>query len=116
MLRIALKRIERWYRKATGRKGGKSGTVTAVQRFGSALNLNLHFHVVSIDEVFDRGADDALHFFQGTPSTEDFERLVEDIASAAEAWLAKQGHAGEDNDNTEDDDDAGTCQRFETLR
>ena len=57
VLRIALKRIERWYRKATGRKGGKSGAVTAIQRFGSALNLNLHFHIVNIDGVFDRGAD-----------------------------------------------------------
>lgn len=106
MLRIALKRIERWYRKATGRKGGKSGAVTAIQRFGSALNLNLHFHVASLDGVFDRGADGALHFFQATPTTEDVERLVEDIARAAEAWLAKQGYAGRDEDNVEDEDDA----------
>lgn len=106
VLRIALKRIERWYRKATGRKGGKSGAVTAIQRFGSALNLNLHFHVASLDGVFDRGADGALHFFQATPTTEDVERLVEDIARAAEAWLAKQGYAGRDEDNVEDEDDA----------
>ncbi len=110
VLRIALRRIERWYQKATGRKHGKSGAVTAIQRFGSALNLNLHFHVVHLDGVFDRGKDDALHFFQATPNTEDVERLVEAIARAAEAWLAKQGYAGEDEDNTEDDDAQGVLQ------
>ena len=56
--------------------------------------------------MFDRGKDDALHFFQATPNTEDVERLVEEISRASEAWLAKQGYAGEDEDNTEDDDDA----------
>ena len=106
VLRIALRCIERWYRKATGRKHGKSGAVTAIQRFGSALNLNLHFHVVHMDGVFDRGKDDALHFFQATPSTEDVERLVEEIAGSCESWLAKQGYAGDDEDNTEDDEDA----------
>ena len=110
VLRIALRRIERWYRKTTGRKWGKSGAVTAIRRFGSALNLNLHVHVVHIDGVFDRGKDDALHFFQKTPTTEDVERLVEEIARAYEAWLAKQGYAGEDEDNTEDDDAQGVLQ------
>ena len=106
MTPAAFKRIERWYRKATGRKQGKSGAITAIQRFGSALNLNLHYHIISIDGVFYRGSDDALHFFQATPTTEDVERLVEEIARASEAWLAKQGYGGEDEDNTEDDEDA----------
>ena len=29
-----------------------TGAVTLIQRFGSALNLNLHFHVLFIDGVF----------------------------------------------------------------
>ena len=29
-----------------------TGAVTFIQRFGSALNLNLHFHVLFIDGVF----------------------------------------------------------------
>lgn len=66
------------------------------------------FVIVSVHlyGVFDRGKDDALHFFQATPNTEHVERLVEDIARASEAWLAKQGYAGEDEANAEDDDDA----------
>ena len=34
VLRVALRRISKWYRKATGRPLGKSGAVTAIQRFG----------------------------------------------------------------------------------
>ena len=44
-----------WYRRR-GRRGGvpdgQSGTVTVVQRFGSGLELNVHFHALSLDGVF----------------------------------------------------------------
>jgi len=72
---VALRRIETWYQGATGRRKGKSGAVTAIQRLGPALNLDLHFHIVHLDGVFDRGADDALHFFLRAPSTGDIEGL-----------------------------------------
>ncbi len=34
------------------RATGATGTVTLVQRFGSALNLNVHFHMVSLDGAY----------------------------------------------------------------
>ena len=49
---------------------------------------------VHLDGVFDRGSDDALRFFQATPTTEDIEGLVVEIAG--------QGYGGEDEDNVED--------------
>lgn len=105
VLRVALRRIESWYKNATGRRGGRSGAVTAIQRFGSALNLNLHFHIVHLDGVFDRGADEALHFFQHTPTTEDIEGLVVEIGLSCERWLARQGFAGEAEDRAEEEED-----------
>ena len=40
----------------TGRErgiaGGQSGMVTALQRAGSGLNVNLHFHTLVLDGVF----------------------------------------------------------------
>ena len=47
-------------RRATGDGilGGHTGAITFVQRFGSALNLNVHFHVVMPDGVFTKGDDD----------------------------------------------------------
>jgi len=106
VLRVALRRIESWYQNATDRRGGRSGAVTAIQRFGSALNLNLHFHIVHLDGVFDRGGDDALHFFPRAPSTGDIEGLVVEIGLACERWLARRGFAGEAEDSVEGEDDA----------
>ncbi len=51
-----------------------------------------------LDGVYDRGADGALRFFRAPPSTEDVERLVVEIGEACEAWLSKQGYAGEAED------------------
>jgi len=37
---------------ARGIEGGRSGSVTVIQRVGSAINLNPHFHNLSLDGVF----------------------------------------------------------------
>jgi hypothetical protein len=39
-----------------------TGAVTLIQRFGSALNLNLHFHVLFIDGVFSPKSNGDLRF------------------------------------------------------
>jgi hypothetical protein len=33
---------------------GRGGAVAVIQRFGSALNLNVHTHVLGLDGVFAR--------------------------------------------------------------
>ena len=33
-------------------KDGATGTVTLIQRFGSALNVNIHFHILFLDDVY----------------------------------------------------------------
>jgi hypothetical protein len=43
VLDLTLREIFRWYRKRAGGRG-RCGAVTFVQRFGGALNLNVHFH------------------------------------------------------------------------
>jgi hypothetical protein len=107
VLRIALGRIEAWYRRATGRSAGRSGAVTAMQRFGSALNFNLHFHIVHLDGVFDRRPDGRLGFTAARPDTVDVEVLVVDISRACERWLRRHGGVVDDEDvgpsATEDD-------------
>jgi hypothetical protein len=116
VLRVALRQIARWYRKTSGRRLGPSGSVTAIQRFGSALNLNLHFHVLHLDGAFDRGADGKLRFFTARPTTEDVEALVLEIALACERWLGKQGFAGEEEDSQVDEDDAQGVLQLASLR
>ncbi len=44
------------------------GAVTFVQRFGGALNLNVHFHTLVLDGAFRRSRDDgALRFHPAPP-------------------------------------------------
>jgi hypothetical protein len=82
-----MRQIERWYAEQVGRSDGKGGSISVQQRFGSALNLNLHYHCIFLDGVYTRGADGRLSFRQVTPHTADVERLVVAIAEASEAWL-----------------------------
>jgi hypothetical protein len=35
----------------------KTGAVTLIQRFGSALNLNIHFHMLFLDGVYIGGTN-----------------------------------------------------------
>jgi len=53
---VAARVIESWYRdegRELGVADGRTGSITAVQRFGSDLALNVHFHCLFLDGVFD---------------------------------------------------------------
>jgi hypothetical protein len=56
--------------KKSGIKGGKPGSVTFIQRFGSALNLNVHFHTLFADGVFYK-KDDGYYFFRLPPPSQE---------------------------------------------
>ena len=59
-LSLALRAIFADYIRRAGRRG-RGGAITFVQRFGSALNLNVHFHCVVPDGVFlDDGSTSAV--------------------------------------------------------
>lgn len=56
--RIFVRAVSSWMRRRarTLRIKGRldTGGVTAIQRFGSAANLNLHFHTLMIDGIYQR--------------------------------------------------------------
>ena len=59
---------------------GRTGTVTFIQRVGSAANLNLHMHVVVLDGVFAEVVGGTLRLHDASPPTEqEIARLVETI-------------------------------------
>ena len=49
----------------------KTGAVTLIQRFGSALNLNIHFHMLFLDGVYELDSDGATAKFHAieTPTS-----------------------------------------------
>jgi hypothetical protein len=104
---VALRRIERWYAEAAGvPEEGRCGSGTAIQRFGSSLNLNLHLHVIFLDGVYTRGADGRLSFRRVVPHTADVERLVVAIGEACEDWLSTRGFGPDEERNDDAGDDA----------
>ena len=77
---VAARAIEGWYRskaRALGITDGKTGMLTVVQRFGSDLALNIHFHSLVLDGVFDAcGAFTPI----AAPSIDEMEALTATIA------------------------------------
>ena len=55
-----------------GVPGGRTGSVTVMQRAGSGLNVNLHFHTLVLDGVFAEAPGGALAF-QPAPAPSDAE-------------------------------------------
>jgi ribosomal protein S27E len=74
VLGVFVRAVLAWYRRRARRAGiadGRGGTVTVVQRFGSGLELNVHFHVIGSEPVprgttpGTRPADHALRLTEG---------------------------------------------------
>ena len=91
---------------ARGHPKGRTGSITVVQRFGSALNLNLHFHILCLDGVYVREAE-GLRFVRDRPvTTEEVAALVVELATRSERWLSRQGFGADDGEEEHGDDDA----------
>ncbi|MBY0276821.1 transposase [Candidatus Binatia bacterium] len=66
--------FERRRARRRGAADGRGGAVTAIQRFGSAANLNIHFHSLVVQGVF---AGDGAHFVPlPVPSDRDVWRVL----------------------------------------
>jgi len=87
--------VQGWYRRqarAQGYLGGRCGSVTFVQRFGSSINLNPHMHVLLLDGVYVRG-DDGLPFFVPAPplTDDDVRTIVETTAKRVVRLCQRRG-------------------------
>jgi hypothetical protein len=74
VLAVFLRVVYGWYRrqaKQLGHAGGRCGSVSFVQRFGSALNLNPHYHVLMPDGVYVTGEDGTPCFVQAPQLSDD---------------------------------------------
>ena len=97
-LRLLVNALSSWRRRQGRAEGirGSAGTVTFVQRFGSALNANLHFHVVAPDGIFD---DVGTFHRLPAPSDEDVEKLLVRLIPK----LRRKLTPNDDSDNSDDD-------------
>jgi len=82
------------------RASAVTGAVTLIQRFGSALNLNVHFHLLVLDGIYRREGEGRLRFVPApAPSTEELKRLVQRIAERIGRSLERSGLITRDIDN-----------------
>ena len=74
--------------------------MTLIQRFGSALNLYVHFHLLVLDGVYRRDGEGRLVFVPvPSPSTEELKGLVLRIAERIGRSLERSGLITRDIDN-----------------
>jgi hypothetical protein len=79
----------------------QSGAVTLIQRFGSALNLNIHFHMLFLDGVYSdsrHGANPCFRWVKA-PTNVEITQLTHTIASRVGRYLERQGLLERDTGN-----------------
>ena len=71
----------------------QTGAVTLIQRFGSALNLNIHFHMLFLDGVYIGGSNGRPLRFRRVkaPTSDELIKLTHSIASRVARHLERQG-------------------------
>ena len=69
-----------------------TGAVTLIQRFGSALNLNIHFHMLFLDGVYvgEAGPSARFHWVKA-PTSAELTQLTHTIAHRLARYLERQG-------------------------
>jgi ribosomal protein S27E len=77
-----------------------TGAVTLIQRFGSALNLNIHFHMLFLDGAYpSAGANPPVFRQVAAPSANELQGLVEQIAARVGQVLERRGLIERDIEN-----------------
>ena len=75
------------------KKTAQTGAVTLIQRFGSAINLNVHFHMLFLDGVYIEDKYGSAVRFQWikSPTSNELARLTHTIAKRIGRFLERQG-------------------------
>jgi hypothetical protein len=102
----ALLGFERRRARRRGIDGGVGGAVTAIQRFGSALNTNVHFHTLAVQGGFVEQADGTLRFAPApAPSDLDVGQLLSTVRRRIVRLVRRHGIDLESPSNEVDSND-----------
>jgi len=110
VLHIFTSTVSAWYRRSN--IGGKTGSVTVIQRSSSDLRLNPHFHTLFLDGVYasnltgavpddetstyeppagEAGRETPIFMVESTPTQEDVESVVHQARKRILRYLEKRG-------------------------
>lgn len=105
----ALRAILGFLRRRAGDAGvrdGRGGAVTIVQRFGGALNTNIHFHTLAMDGVFAKDGDTVRFHPSESLDAADVDEILATITAYLRPVLAR--HGADAGDGTVEPADPGT--------
>jgi hypothetical protein len=94
VLAVSLRAIGGWYKKkarSLGFLNAQWGSVSFLQRFGSSLAINPHFHTLGLDGVYVRRGESPEFLETSSPTDDDVQRLVETVAHRIVRLLEKHG-------------------------
>jgi hypothetical protein len=113
--RALINAVFRWMRAQLGLAHAKGGAVSFVQRFGSSINLHVHYHSLFLDGLFVRSRGGPPVFVGApAPTASDLARVLADARAEIGKWLNK--HASDvDLGDVEPDALAG-CAKLATQR
>ena len=77
----------------------QTGAVTLIQRFGSALNLNIHFHMLFLDGAYSLNGHSKWFLHVKAPNGAELIRLTHTIARRVGRYLERQGLVERDAGN-----------------
>ena len=102
-IRALFGELRRRARELLALRSSQCGAVTFVQRFGDALNANVHFHCLAIDGVYAAGEEGRPGFHPlPAPEDEDVFRLTGLVSQRVQSLLKRRGF-GEDTDPQQTD-------------
>src|SRR5262249_50258581 len=95
VLGVFIRAVLGFERRRAGRRGipgGTGGAVTAIQRFGSALNVNLHFHTLVAEGVFIEDVEGTRRFVPApAPTDHEVTRLLTAVRRRIVRLVARHG-------------------------
>jgi hypothetical protein len=95
VLRITHEAIAQHLRRSLGltKAIGKVGAVTLIQRFGGSINLNVHFHQLFIDGVYELDANKEPTTFHAAPepTRAELAKILEQIIARVTRLLERRG-------------------------
>ena len=98
----------------------RTGVVTLIQRFGSALNLNVHLHMIVLEGVYTEHNVRARFHPVGAPSRETLERKLDRVIKRTLHVLLRDGALAQDSEqpwlDLQDPDTLGQLTAFKATR